>query len=125
MVLVLMLMKIGSPTKEESLVMTLASISPPEGKFPPQNQTVGEKKGTCLGFCLETTTLRTESNLLIFFSRVKHTMYEKMDVGGPAGAPQAIRAHPRGCPIGLCPAGGPSPVYFWPRNSQIYQNKSP
>ena len=45
MVLVKMLMKIGPPTKEEALVMTMASISPSRRGVSPTESDCGSAKG--------------------------------------------------------------------------------
>ena len=67
MVLVKILMRIGSPTKEEALVMMMASISSPGEEFPRQNLTARVQKGLNPGFRLETATLHPERLLMIFF----------------------------------------------------------
>ena len=50
MVLVNMLMKIGPPTKEEALMMTMASISPSRREIPPTESLCRRAKGPLPSF---------------------------------------------------------------------------
>jgi hypothetical protein len=67
MVLVKMLMKIGPPMMEGSLVMSMASISPSRREVSPAESLRRRAKVLLPKFRLETAALRPESLLLIFF----------------------------------------------------------
>ena len=121
-----MLMNIGPPTKEEALVMTMASISPSEREVPQAESLRRRSKVLPPKFCLETATFRPESPLLNF-SRSKDLKYQKMGTGGGPGWPQPTRARLGGLarPGGWWVHPGSPPVLIPSNIFSIFQKYSP
>ena len=83
MVLLKMLMEIALPKMGELLVMMMMTmISPSRREVPPAESLCRRAKVLLPKSRLETAALRPESPLLIFFSRSKLLIYQKMGTGG-------------------------------------------
>ena len=74
MVMVNMLMKIGPPTKEEALVMTMASISPSQRGISLAESDCRSAKGPLPRFLPRESGASYRKVAYDFFSRVKHTI---------------------------------------------------
>jgi hypothetical protein len=90
-----MLMKIGPPTMEGSLVMSMASISTSRREVSPAESLPRRAKVLLPRFHLETVALHPKS-LLLIFSRANGIIQEKMGVEGLPVEPRAHQARPRG-----------------------------
>ena len=80
-----MLMNIALPKMGELLVMMMTMISSSGREVPPVESLRRRAKVLLPKFRLETTALHPKSPLLIFFSRSKLLIYQKMGTGGGPG----------------------------------------
>ena len=91
-----MLMKIDPTSMRGSLVMTMASISPSRREVSLAEQLRRSPRFFLPRLRLEKAALYPES-FLMFFSRLKPFIQQKMDARGWPGGPKAREARPQAC----------------------------
>ena len=109
-----MLMEIDPLSMRGSMVMTMATISPSRRNVSLAEQLRQSPRLLLPSFRLETAAVRPESTLLIFFSRVKDTIWPKMGTEGLAGG-HKVGGRAQGVGRALHPCGwlvAPSGIFF-------------
>ena len=92
-----MLMKMALPKMGELLVMMMTMISPSGREVPPAESLGRRAKVLLPKFRLEAAALRPECPPVIFFSRSKLLIYQKMGTGGGPRRPQPPGRAQVGC----------------------------